>query len=128
MRAPRSPSAAGGATPAARVPSEHGLHALAVNKPVVIGSSTGGTQAIEEIIAALPADAPGMAIVQHMPVKFTAMYAKRLDDCCAMNVREACDGDRLERGVVLIAPGRAAPAGCASRGGSTTRWWRTGRR
>lgn len=82
-----------------------GLHALSMNKPVLIGSSTGGTQAIEEILRALPADSPGMAIVQHMPVKFTAMYAQRLDSCCPMNVREARDGDRLERGVVLIAPG-----------------------
>ena len=74
-------------------------------KPVVLGSSTGGTQAIESVLMALPADAPGIAIVQHMPEKFTAMYAQRLDTGCAMNVREARDGDRLERGVVLIAPG-----------------------
>jgi two-component system chemotaxis response regulator CheB len=82
-----------------------GLHALSVNKPVLIGSSTGGTQALEVVLAALPADAPGIAIVQHMPEKFTAMYAQRLDGICAMNIREAKDGDRLERGVVLIAPG-----------------------
>ena len=83
----------------------HGLHALAVNKPVVLGSSTGGTQAIESVLMALPADSPGIAIVQHMPEAFTAMYAQRLDKTCAMHVREARDGDRLERGVVLIAPG-----------------------
>lgn len=82
-----------------------GVHALSVNKPIVLGSSTGGTQAIELVLRALPVDAPGIAIVQHMPEKFTAMYAKRLDALCAMNVREARDGDRLERGVVLIAPG-----------------------
>jgi two-component system chemotaxis response regulator CheB len=76
-----------------------------MNKPVVLGSSTGGTQAIESVLMGLPADAPGIAIVQHMPEKFTAMYASRLDGSCAMNVREARDGDRLERGVVLIAPG-----------------------
>jgi two-component system chemotaxis response regulator CheB len=81
------------------------LHTLAVNKPVVIGSSTGGTQALEQILTALPGDSPGIAIVQHMPEKFTAMYADRLDGLCAMNVREARDGDRLERGVALIAPG-----------------------
>ena len=81
------------------------VHALAMNKPVVIGSSTGGTQALETVLTALPADAPGIAITQHMPEKFTAMYAKRLDGLCAMQVREARDGDRLERGVVLIAPG-----------------------
>ncbi len=82
-----------------------GLHALSMNKPVVLGSSTGGTQAIESVLLALPADAPGIAIVQHMPEKFTAMYAQRLDQLCAMHVREARDGDRLERGTVLIAPG-----------------------
>ena len=81
------------------------VHALAVNKPVVIGSSTGGTQALEQVLSALPADAPGIAITQHMPEKFTAMYAARLDGLCAMRVREARDGDRLERGLALIAPG-----------------------
>lgn len=82
-----------------------GLHALSMNKPVVLGSSTGGTQAIESVLLALPSDSPGIAIVQHMPEKFTAMYAQRLDGICALNVREARDGDRLERGVALIAPG-----------------------
>ena len=80
-------------------------HAFAVNKPIVIGSSTGGTQALEQVLAALPADAPGIAITQHMPEKFTAMYADRLNGLCLMKVREAQDGDRLERGLVLIAPG-----------------------
>jgi two-component system chemotaxis response regulator CheB len=86
-------------------PGGNRVHALAVNKPVVIGSSTGGTQALELVLTHLPADAPGIAITQHMPEKFTAMYAARLDGLCAMNVREARDGDRLERGVALIAPG-----------------------
>jgi two-component system chemotaxis response regulator CheB len=90
---------------AVRRPAVEGLHALSVNKPVVIGSSTGGCQALEAVLTALPGDSPGIAIVQHMPEKFTAMYAERLDKLCAMNVREARDGDRLERGVVLIAPG-----------------------
>jgi two-component system chemotaxis response regulator CheB len=86
-------------------PTLSGVHAFAMNKPVVIGSSTGGTQALELVLTSLPADAPGIAITQHMPEKFTAMYAQRLDGLCAMNVREAKDGDRLERGVALIAPG-----------------------
>jgi two-component system chemotaxis response regulator CheB len=90
---------------AARQPMVSAVHAFAMNKPVVIGSSTGGTQALELVLSGLPADAPGIAITQHMPEKFTAMYAKRLDGICAMNVREAKDGDRLERGVALIAPG-----------------------
>jgi two-component system chemotaxis response regulator CheB len=96
----------GGAKPvAARTPVLSGVHAFAMNKPVVIGSSTGGTQALELVLTSLPADAPGIAITQHMPEKFTAMYAQRLNGICAMNVREAKDGDRLERGVALIAPG-----------------------
>jgi two-component system chemotaxis response regulator CheB len=101
--APTRPVAAGLAEPQRSVVA--GLHALSMNKPVLIGSSTGGTQAIESVLMALPADGPGISIVQHMPEKFTAMYAQRLDGICAMNVREARDGDRLERGVVLIAPG-----------------------
>ncbi len=99
------PRPAAAATPLASRAPVAGLHALAVNKPVVLGSSTGGTQAIESVLLQLPGDAPGIAIVQHMPERFTAMYAQRLDGLCAMNVREAKDGDRLERGVVLIAPG-----------------------
>jgi two-component system chemotaxis response regulator CheB len=90
---------------APRLAAPGGVHAFAMNKPVVIGSSTGGTQALEQVLLSLPADAPGIAITQHMPEKFTAMYAQRLNGICAMNVREAKDGDRLERGVVLIAPG-----------------------
>lgn len=82
-----------------------GVHALAMNKPVLIGASTGGTQAIEAVLRALPRDCPGIAIVQHMPEKFTSMYALRLDGLCEVSVREARDGDRLERGLVLIAPG-----------------------
>ena len=106
---PRLAKAAAPAAPlgtaSARTGARPGLHALSVNKPIVIGSSTGGTQAIEQILRSLPADAPGIAIVQHMPERFTAMYAQRLDGVCAMQVKEARDGDRLERGVVLIAPG-----------------------
>jgi two-component system, chemotaxis family, protein-glutamate methylesterase/glutaminase len=94
-----------GRSPVSRQPVLSSVHAFAMNKPVVIGSSTGGTQALEAVLLSLPADAPGIAITQHMPEKFTAMYAARLNGICAMNVREAKDGDRLERGVALIAPG-----------------------
>jgi two-component system chemotaxis response regulator CheB len=96
--------AAGNAAQAAR-PVIAGLHTLSVNKPVVLGSSTGGTQALELVLTELPADGPGIAIVQHMPERFTEMYAARLDGLCAMNIREAKSGDRIERGVALIAPG-----------------------
>lgn len=101
---PSNPAAPASMTPL-RTASALGVHALAMNKPVVIGSSTGGTQALELVLTQLPADAPGIAITQHMPEKFTAMYATRLNSICAMDVREAKDGDRLQRGVVLIAPG-----------------------
>jgi two-component system chemotaxis response regulator CheB len=89
----------------ARAPALSSIHAFAMNKPVVMGSSTGGTQALELVLTSLPGDAPGIAITQHMPEKFTAMYAQRLNGLCAMQVREAKDGDRLERGLALIAPG-----------------------
>ena len=75
------------------------------DRPVLIGASTGGTQAIEAVLRSLPEDSPGIVIVQHMPEKFTAMYAQRLDSACAVRVREARNGDRVERGLVLIAPG-----------------------
>ena len=82
---------------AARAPVA-GLHALSVNKPVVLGTSTGGTQAIEAVLMALPADAPGIAIVQHMPEKFTAMYAQRLEqpvrDARARSARRRPPGTR----------------------------------
>ncbi len=78
---------------------------LAVGKPVLIGSSTGGVQAVEAVLSRLPADAPGIAIVQHMPAGFTRMWAERMDGIVPMAVREATDGARLDRGVALVAPG-----------------------
>ena len=102
---PRLMSAAPRASSASSAQAQPVLHALAVNKPVVLGSSTGGTQAIEQIVLGLPPDCPGIAVVQHMPANFTAMYARRLDELCEVSVREAKDGDRMERGLVLIAPG-----------------------
>jgi two-component system chemotaxis response regulator CheB len=72
---------------------------------VAIGSSTGGVQAVETVLRGLPRTAPGIVIVQHMPERFTAAFAERLDGLCAMEVREARDGDRVLPGRVLIAPG-----------------------
>jgi two-component system chemotaxis response regulator CheB len=72
---------------------------------VAVGASTGGTEALREIIEALPPDAPGMIVVQHMPEGFTAAFAKRLDALSAVEVKEAADGDVVARGRVLIAPG-----------------------
>jgi two-component system chemotaxis response regulator CheB len=72
---------------------------------VCVGASTGGTEALREMLEALPANAPGMVIVQHMPEKFTAAFAKRLNSLCEVEVKEAADGDPVLRGHVLIAPG-----------------------
>lgn len=71
----------------------------------VIGTSTGGTQALETVLINLSRTCPGIAVVQHMPEKFTAAFAKRLDSVCAVDVKEAETGDRLLPGRVLIAPG-----------------------
>lgn len=72
---------------------------------IAIGASTGGTEAIATVIKEFTADVPGTVIVQHMPVGFTDMYAKRLDNQCRCRVREAKNGDIVEPGLVLIAPG-----------------------
>ena len=74
-------------------------------KVVVVGASTGGTEALKTLLEALPADSPGIVIVQHMPENFTANFAKRLDSLCKVTVKEAEDGDSVLRGRVLIAPG-----------------------
>lgn len=72
---------------------------------VAIGASTGGTEALRVFLEALPADAPGILIVQHMPEKFTANFAARLNTLCRVTVKEAEDGDSVIRGQALIAPG-----------------------
>jgi two-component system chemotaxis response regulator CheB len=72
---------------------------------VCIGASTGGTESLRLVLESLPANAPGIVIVQHMPEKFTASFAKRLNDLCEVDVKEAQDGDAVLRGRVLIAPG-----------------------
>lgn len=69
-----------------------------------LGASTGGTEATLEVLRRLPADIPGMVIVQHMPPGFTKMYAQRLNKLCAMEVREAVNGDEIRPGLALIAP------------------------
>ncbi|MCO7552564.1 protein-glutamate methylesterase/protein-glutamine glutaminase [Metapseudomonas otitidis] len=72
---------------------------------VALGTSTGGTQALEQVLTALPRVCPGIVIVQHMPEKFTAAFAARLDALCQIEVREARHGDRVIPGRALIAPG-----------------------
>jgi two-component system chemotaxis response regulator CheB len=74
--------------------------------PVIcIGASTGGTEALRDVLEALPVTTPGIVIVQHMPERFTAAFARRLNGICQMQVKEAEDGDVVEAGRVLIAPG-----------------------
>lgn len=72
---------------------------------VAIGTSTGGTQALELILSALPRVSPGIVVVQHMPEKFTAAFSQRLDEVCQIEVKEAQDNDRVLPGRALIAPG-----------------------
>lgn len=75
------------------------------NKVFAIGSSTGGVQALMEVLTAFPANAPGTLVVQHMPANFTKSFAERLNDNCAVTVSEARDGDRVVPGKILLAPG-----------------------
>ncbi len=74
-------------------------------KVVVVGASTGGTEALKVFLEMLPDDTPGIVIVQHMPENFTAAFARRLDSICRVTVKEAQDNDTVVRGRALIAPG-----------------------
>lgn len=114
-----APPAQAGAAPAAGVssaamppsPPAPGMpvlinRGLDKNPPIIaIGASTGGTEAILEVVQNLPATTPGIVIVQHMPPVFTNMYAQRLDRICKMSVKEAAHGDRVERGKIIIGAG-----------------------
>ena len=75
------------------------------DRVVAIGTSTGGTQALERVLTALPRTAPGIVIVQHMPAQFTAAFARRLDSICEITVKEAENNDRVIPGTALIANG-----------------------
>ena len=77
-------------------------------KLIVMGASTGGVEALLEVLSHFPADCPATAIVQHMPAGFTTSFAARLDKFCAATVREARDGDTLRPGYVFLAPGGGA--------------------
>jgi two-component system chemotaxis response regulator CheB len=105
-RAPRPP-AAQKLTADAVVPAKAAASVIkrTTHKVVVIGASTGGTEALKAILEAMPPDAPGIAIVQHMPEVFTKQFAKRLDQTCRIEVKEAEPDDRLVPGRALIAPG-----------------------
>jgi two-component system chemotaxis response regulator CheB len=80
-------------------------HFSATHKVVAIGASTGGTEALKELLSPLPADFPGIVIVQHMPEAFTSQFAERLNSLCKIRVQEARDGDRILSGHALLAPG-----------------------
>lgn len=92
------PDAVGGLTLPERVLQE---------KLVLIGASTGGTEAIREVLCRLPARMPGVLIVQHMPEMFTASFARRLDGLCSLHVKEAERGERVKPGTVYLAPGHS---------------------
>ena len=79
--------------------------AQTTHKIIAIGASTGGTEAIREVLMRFPANAPGTVIVQHMPAYFTKSFAERLNQLCEVEVREAQDGDTIRPGLALIAPG-----------------------
>lgn len=100
----RAPAPAG---PATATPAPAGGEAMlrTTERIVAIGTSTGGTQALETVLTALPRVCAPIAIVQHMPAMFTAAFAERLNGLCQIEVREAKSGDRLIPGLALIAPG-----------------------
>jgi two-component system, chemotaxis family, protein-glutamate methylesterase/glutaminase len=92
----------------APIPSDHPALPFRKFNPrtlIAIGASTGGTEAIEEILMNLPADTPGIVIAQHIPAGFSRAFAERLSGCCPMRISEATDGDRVLPGRAFIAPG-----------------------
>jgi two-component system chemotaxis response regulator CheB len=94
------PQVAAACTP----PLSQGL-TLPANAIIAIGASTGGTEAIAQVLVRLPERSPGIVITQHIPPEFSRAFANRLNGICAMNVREARDGDELQSGLALVAPG-----------------------
>jgi two-component system chemotaxis response regulator CheB len=105
VRRPARRLRAGGEPPPARLRPRPPL-ATTTDKVIALGASTGGTEALRTILEAMPADAPGLLVVQHMPEGFTRAFADRLDRTCRIEVKEAADGDRVLDGRALIAPGQ----------------------
>lgn len=95
----------GAARPSEYKPSSTRALSESTDKVIAIGASTGGTEAIRKLIVQFPVTMPGVVIVQHMPAGFTKMFADRLNQLCAMEVKEAESGDRIMPGRVLIGPG-----------------------
>lgn len=87
------------------VPKNTSGHYPGEDKIIAIGASTGGTEAILDVVRNFPKNMPGVVVTQHMPAGFTQMYAERLNRICKMEVREAKNGDQIHQGLILIAPG-----------------------
>lgn len=85
--------------------AEKGNKVITSRNLIAIGASTGGTEAVLAIVRNFPADTPPVVVTQHMPPGFTRMYAQRLNTICAMEVKEAEDGEQLRQGMIYIAPG-----------------------
>lgn len=101
--APAAGAPTGGAAPAA--PASALLGRLSTEKLICIGASTGGTEAIKEVLVQMPADSPAIVITQHMPAGFTTSFAARLNGLCQITVKEAVNGERILPGHAYIAPG-----------------------
>jgi two-component system chemotaxis response regulator CheB len=97
-----APKADGAAAPPSRRPLVQPFSASAV---IAIGASTGGTEAIQKVLREFPENCPGVVITQHIPAVFSRSFANRLNELCAIRVREAEDGDKVEPGLALVAPG-----------------------
>jgi len=91
--------------PTAKPSQVKALSISGTEKIIAIGASTGGTEAIKTVLSGLPSNAPATVITQHMPPGYTTTFAKRLDSCCQMQVKEAKGGERLLPGVAYLAPG-----------------------
>ena len=91
-----------GGTPARTLPAQREYDARQI---ILMGASTGGTEALKEVLTRLPAGLPGICVVQHIPAGFSRALAERLDRQCAFEVREAAEGDEVRPGLALIAPG-----------------------
>ncbi|MFP4154420.1 MAG: chemotaxis response regulator protein-glutamate methylesterase [Halothiobacillaceae bacterium] len=93
--------------PAAPVMTRLGNRLASTEKLIIIGASTGGTEAIREVLVGMPPDAPGILITQHMPPVFTQSFAQRLDGLCRIRVKEAVDNERVLPGHAYVAPGHS---------------------
>ena len=105
VRGPSSGFSSRRATADATPPPKKSALTITSDKVVAVGASTGGTEALRVVLEAMPPDAPGLVVVQHMPEGFTAAFAQRLNQTCPIEVKEAARGDRVREGRALIAPG-----------------------